>query len=369
MSNETSKKVGILTFHRAINYGALMQTYGLQEALKSLGADAKVIDYRCPYVEDAYRLLWGLNKKSLRSWKNTLKGVPAVKEKRQMFRDFASKYLDLSDVYTKENAASMEGAFDEFVTGSDQVWNMSICGADTTYLLGNIKDNSKKNGYAVSLGAYKLNKAETELASQYKNISMREKGGYDYISGLLNREVHADVDPTMLLESEKWEALVNKERVEKEKYIFIYSVHPQHRMVAYANKLAKEKGLKVIHLHNRVKMNLKEPGVEVMTHCTPNEFLTLIHDAEYVVTNSFHGTVFSIIYHKKFFSELETKGGFNNRVWDLFKSLGLERRVLENVPTVNDGVTIDEEIDYNQVEEKLAALRAHSMDYLKTIVK
>lgn len=364
------KTIGILTFHRAINYGALLQAYGLQEALRDYGMDTKVIDYRCPFVEKAYRLLWGLNKKKLRSWKYTLKGVPYVREKTAMFRAFADKYLELSKPYNKGDEAKLEADFDEIITGSDQVWNMDISGNDRNYLLEKIGDSAMKNSYAVSLGTYKLKKEDVEAIRKFDKISLREKSGADYVKELTGRDdIHCDIDPTLLLAPEKWEELVNKNRVIKQKYIFIYSVHPQNHMVTYAKELAKEKNLKIVHLHNRVKMDLHEPNVDILHAVTPNEFLTLIHDAEYVITNSFHGTVFSIIFRKQFLSELTTKGGFNNRVYDLLNALHIGRRILEPVRNVNDGITIDEEIDFDGAMEALALLREESVKYLESIVE
>ncbi|MBR5788715.1 MAG: polysaccharide pyruvyl transferase family protein [Lachnospiraceae bacterium] len=369
-ANRKRKTIGILTFHRAINYGALLQAYGLQEALRDYGMDTKVIDYRCPFVEKAYRLLWGLNKKKLRSWKYTLKGVPHVKKKTEMFRKFEERYLELSKPYNKGDEAKMEADFDEIITGSDQVWNMDISGNDRNYLLDKLNDSKMKNSYAVSLGTYKLKKEDVAAISKFDKISLREKSAADYVKELTGRDdVHCDIDPTLLLTPDKWEELVNKNRVIKEKYIFIYSVHPENHMVSYAKELAKEKNLKIVHLHNRVKMDLREPGVDILHAVTPNEFLTLIHDAEYVITNSFHGTVFSIIYRKQFLSELTTKGGFNNRVYDLLTALNINRRILEPVRNVNDGITIDEEINFDGAMEALAALRAESIRYLESIVE
>ncbi len=139
-------------------------------------------------------------------------------------------------------------------------------------------------------------------------------------------------------------------------------------MAEYAYKLAREKGLKVYHLHNRVKMDLKEKGINMLYDCSIEQFLALIRDAEYVVTNSFHGTVFSIMFKKQFLSELETKGGFNNRVWELLCSLGINRRILDRVPTINDGVTIDEKIDWDTAAAKMEENRKESVEYIKSII-
>lgn len=360
------RKVGILTFHRAINYGALLQGYALQEKLKDVGLDAWMVDYRCPFVEAAYKLTWGLNRKKWSSIRPWLLGIPDQIRKKRRFRAFARKHLNLSRAYKLENVRECEKEFDGLITGSDQVWNMKNSGDDHSYMLDFVTDDRKKLSYAVSLGAYEPTGEEEELIRTFSKVSFREKNAVTYSTETLKKEAHHDIDPTLLLTKEQWEKLVLKKKPRKP-YIFIYSVHPQNRMVEYARKLAAEKGLEIYHLHNRVKKDIQEEGVNVIFDCSPQQFLTWIHNADYVITNSFHGTVFSILFERPFLSELETRGGFNNRVWELLRMLGIQRRILDKVPGVNDGVTPDEPIDWKQVKTKMQEQRKLSVDYLKSI--
>ncbi len=362
-------KVGILTFHRAINYGALMQGYALQEALREVGQDAYMVDFRAKYIENAYRLLWGLQKNSWTSWKRTIRNIPGVRSKKKKFRDFANRYLRLTKSCKSGNIKDVTADFDALITGSDQVWNMDVCGNERAYMLDFLDDSRRKCSYAVSIGGYKFNDEELALLNGFGKLSMREPSSSAYLAGETGREVNTNVDPTLLLGGEKWKTLVEPNQ-EKQEYIFLYSVHPQNHLVEEAKKLAAKENLKIIHLHNRVKSELKESeeGVEVVFNLSPTEFLSYINHAKYVLTNSFHGTVFSIIFHKQFKSELETKGGFNNRVWDLLQSLGLERRVLEPIAYYNEGATIQESVNWDDVETKLANLRKGSVEYIKNIV-
>lgn len=362
------KKIGILTFHRAINYGALLQCYGLQEKLTELGADAEVVDYRSSYVENAYRLLWGLNKKKLNSWKTTLKGVPQVKRKKKLFRRFSANNLKLTEACTRDNIAKVTGDMDIIITGSDQVWNMDVCGNDHTYMLDFVNEKNRKASYAVSLGGYKFPEDEIKMLQNFGSLSIRESKSRDYVADITGQSVNLDVDPTLLVKADVWKKVLTDKKPSKP-YIFIYSVHPQNRMAEYAVNLAKEKGLEVYHLHNRVKKDIKEEGINVLSDCSPEEFLTMIYNAEYVVTNSFHGTVFSIIFHKQFLSELETKGGFNNRVWDLLNELGIERRILERKIYYEKDFSIDEQINWETVENNLERLRAVSETHLQELLK
>lgn len=361
-------RIGILTFHRAINYGALLQCYALQEKLRELGTDVKVIDYRSPFLESAYRLTWDLQKNKWSSIWPWLNGVPSQIRKKRRFRRFAAKHLHLTEPYEQTTIPRCENSFKGIITGSDQVWNMTVCGNDYSFLLDFVKDNGKKLSYAVSMGSYQPSEEEMRMIGSFRSVSLREKNACSVISRQLGRAVHADLDPTLLLDREQWEKVVAKRQMKKP-YVFIYSVYPQYRMVKYAKKLAKEKGLEIVHLHNRVKKAIREDGVHLLFDCSPEQFLSWIRHADYVLSNSFHGTVFSILFERQFLSELETRVGYNNRVWELLRMLGLERRILDRVPGINDGVSPEESIDWKSVEEKLIRNRAVSEEYLRSICK
>lgn len=367
------KKIGILTYHRAINYGALLQGWALREKLKELGADVYMIDYRCPFIEQAYRLTRGMEKKDFRSRMTVLRGIPQVRRKTKRFRGFADRYLGLTRKCGRDSVGKLCAGFDAVITGSDQVWNMKLCGEDHTYLLDFSGENPtgfQKYSYAVSLGDYVLTPEETGMIDEFRGISLREKRTAEYVAGESGRKTRVDIDPTLLLSKEQWEKLVQPQlgrKTGEKPYIFIYSVHPQNRMVAYAKKLAKEKDYEIIHLHNRVKKDMREDDVRLIFDSSPEEFLSLICNAACVVTNSFHGTVFSILFQKPFLSELETKAGFNNRVWELLQSLGIPRRILDEVPGINDGVTMDEPIDWELAEQKRREQAEKSVEYLSTI--
>ncbi|MCD8119022.1 MAG: polysaccharide pyruvyl transferase family protein [Lachnospiraceae bacterium] len=401
------KKIGILTYHRAINYGALLQGWALREKLKQLGADVYMIDYRCPFIERAYRLTRGMEKQDFRSRLTVLRGIPEVRRKTKRFRRFAHRYLGLTEKCERETAKKVCSGFDAVITGSDQVWNMKLCGEDRTYLLdffGEHKADEKqkqvacqKYSYAVSLGDYTLTPEEAGLLADFRELSLREKRTAEYVARETGRKTRVDIDPTLLLSREQWEKLVpgasgEAFRTEFDReaepanmkshadggaggrtaggrpYIFIYSVHPQNRMVAYAKKLAKEKNYDIIHLHNRVKKDMREDGVRLIFDSSPEEFLSLIYHAACVVTNSFHGTVFSILFQRPFLSELETKAGFNNRVWELLQTLGIPRRILDQVPGINDGVIMDEPIDWELTERKRREQAGESVKYLASII-
>ncbi len=364
------KKIGIITFHRAINYGALMQTYALQQVIKKEGGEVRVIDYHSPNIEYAYRLTWGLNKKRIKGWIKWFISIPYKLRKKRRFRQFADKKLRTTQsIYTRKNVGECEAHFDRIITGSDQVWNLKISDYDTAYLLDFVNEDKKKYSYSVSIGSYRFEDEYLPYIQNYAMYSLREKDACEYIEQITGKDGRVDIDPTLLLTGDDWAKEVKKTSLMNQPYIFIYSVHPQNNMIDYAYKLAEEKKCKIIYLHNRENTALlRTKNVKVIFDASPEEFLGYIKNAECVLTNSFHGTVFSILFHKKFFSELITAGGFNNRVFSLLNSLGLGRRILENQVQLGKEICIDEEIDWSNVEACLAKQRAESIEYVKQIV-
>lgn len=366
-------KIGIITFHRAINYGALFQTYALQQSLKNEGADVEVIDYRSPGIEHDYRLTWGLYKRKIKGWIKWFISVPYKIRKKRKFRKYESQVLNLSPRhYNKNNISEVESRFDKIVTGSDQVWNMWISKNETAYFLDFVNDTKKKYSYAVSVGNYKFEEEDTAIAllKDFTVRSLREESDQAYIEELIHDECQINVDPTLLFSGKDWEKEISVNSKMKMPYIFLYTVHPQRNLVEYAKCLSEKTGYPIYYLHNRENMSLlKLKGVHAMFSCSPEEFLGFIHNAEYVMTNSFHGTVFSILFEKQFLSEVVTIQGFNNRVFNLLHSLGLERRILENNTELNAGIDIDEVINWNLVSEKLSDMRKNSLDYIKNLAQ
>ncbi len=365
------KRIGILTYHRAINYGALMQTYALQKALQSKGADVRVIDYCSPHIDWSYRLTWGLNKKHVKGWMNWLRGIPYTIRKKRRFRKYEKKVLNMtSNAYSDKNIAECECEFDKIITGSDQVWNLNINGNDTAYLLDFVKNPEKKYSYAVSIGAYQFEDEYAKMLHDFSELSLRETSAAQYIEQLTGKSCRTNIDPTLLLTGDDWRKEVGRTRLMKKPYIFIYSVHPQNHLIQVAKELANKTGYEIIYLHNRVQTQLmKIPDVKVLFDCTPAQFLGYIEGAQCVLTNSFHGTVFSILFHKQFFSELCTVGGFNNRVFELLYSLGLERRYLENNVELGAWIDVEEKIDWDDVEQRLAEYRQSSLQYIEELAK
>lgn len=200
-----------------------------------------------------------------------------------------------------------------------------------------------------------------KLKNQLKNlnaISVRESDSKKWLSALTDKEIHTVIDPTLLLTAETWDSYCKKIHIKKP-YIFVYVLEINESLISTVTALSKEKNLPVVFfdLKNRY-------GCKAYSKYTadPLEFISYLKHAEYVVTNSFHGTVFSIVFKKKFICVPNQKNP--TRMVELLKNLGLENRLYQ----LNDhAVDIDEDIDFASVHQKLDVLRVQSQNYLEEV--
>lgn len=359
-------KIGILTFHRAVNYGAVLQAYALQKAIGGLGAKAEIIDYRNRYIESSYDPF------SLKG--NKIKAIVKIallgrirSKKNRAFEHFSEKYMNLSAAHYEDSEAlkKAEEQYDAFVTGSDQVWNTDCADFDPAYFLTFVKDQKKKNSYAASFGFTAIPEGYVpeykKRLSGYRNISVREESGKQIVKQATGREVPVVLDPTLLLTEKDWSAVAND--VPQKGYILVYTVLYSDGLLDYARKLSKEKGLPVLYLNDK---SFENRDITYIRGASPEDFLGYFRHADYVVTNSFHGTVFSAIFKRPFVSEIrvekEGKPCKNERSEQLLYSLGIPRRIL------SDQTDIDEPIDWEPAETALDTMRWQSFEYLNMIV-
>lgn len=358
------RKIGILTFHRAVNYGAVLQTYALCKAIEKLGGNPEVIDYRCKMIEDFYYKPFSKDYSIKMNIKNLL-FYGKQRKRNTAFKGFRNDLIPLSkdSYYNSSEMEATEKLYDAFVVGSDQVWNYKCIGGDSTFLLDFVKSGKKKNSYAASLG--KMTSEELDrmkfpkYLSDYNQISVREKDGFDIVKKNCSNEVEINLDPTLLLEMEEWNKIAEYD--EKEKFVLVYSVNLPKKVIEIGRRVAYEKGLKlmVVTLENKYSPMKNE---ENQSFCSPQKLLGYFANAEYVVTNSFHGTVFSIINQREFITIKNDKAGLDNsRLETLLESLDLESRL------VNDYYD-NYKIDYAEVTNRLRTLKEKSMHYLERIV-
>lgn len=350
-------RIGIITFHRANNYGAVLQCYALQKKLKSLGCEVKIIDYRQPFVEAFYRQLkWNI----IRNWKlhfrlflgYLLKFLPHNYKQRLSFNAFRIKYFKCTKRISR--ACDMPQNFDLYIIGSDQMWSLQCLGGDIDELYFGCfphLDSSPIIGYAISSNIFSLETIGAKKIEHYirnfKKLSFREKEVSDWMKKNVGCSCREDLDPTFLLEKSEWLKLAKHFSLKK-KYILTYFVDPT---ILEIIDFAKEKNLDII--------SFEKKGV------SPIDFIRYIQNAEYVITSSFHATVFSIILEKRFFSVLSGNSS-DVRFINLLKTVNLYNRCIDLKK--QSFSKIDEEINFVVAKKIISEKRLQSIDYLQEII-
>lgn len=355
------KKTGILTFHRAINYGAVLQSYALQQTVASLGADCEIVDYICPRIVSDYKPFRIGKKNPLADFVKSCIMFRRRAKRAKAFQSFFNNCLVKSArSYTPETLTEAKKDYDVLITGSDQVWSPNCVGFDPAYFL-TFADSRQKYSYAASFAVTELPKDRVdEYKSRLKDFqaySVREKSGEKLVKQLTGKSACTHPDPTLLLGKEAW-SKIGVRKCDKP-YILIFTANPPVELVDCACRLAKEKNLPVYRLvdapqrgHSEVK-NIKATSVE--------EFVGWFMHADYVFTNSFHGTAFSVIFNKSLFVEFKNKKGRNIRSEELLDSLGISRDL--------DKTGLEEtEIDWNRVNGELESKKQAAIEYLKSVV-
>ena len=310
-------KIGIYTFTAANNYGAVLQAYALKQYLVNSGMDAHCVDYKPEYLLERYRP-FSCNRIKSKSFspKYILKELLSYNKRRRknlLFDDFKYKYLDYLSIGVDD--------IDYHIIGSDQVWNYGITGGDQVFL-GNIPNSSGNIiAYAASMEEDLDQKYKVEFCHQlqnFKHISVRETSLQNMLLKEFNVKSELVVDPALLLDKEAWHELSKPYNRPLGKYIFLYGFNFNDADVLRIRRFSDENNLQVIIASSGVRLNKM-----FYNDISPENFVSLIENAEYVATNSFHGTVFSIIFGKRFL-ELPNKAlKINKRVDNLLQMCGL----------------------------------------------
>ncbi len=355
-------KVGLLTFHSAHNYGAVLQAYATQETIKRLGVEIDCIDYRPNYLIKQ-RVFPNLKKQSaitklkLIFWSFIL--ILWKYKRNKGFNDFIESKLHLS----KENYLfpKFKNEYEAYVIGSDQVWNVKLTkGFDDAYWGNfNTKKDAIKISYAASMSNYNLDVTQKEqmltLLKNFNFISVREDEAKEFIYKNFNKEATTVLDPTFLLDKSKWKKISTPPSLNK-KYILVYSIGLRDEALTIANSLAKQLDAVVIELTMMVDKNAI---LNKYQSTSPEMFLGFFENAECIITTSFHGTSFSIIYNKPFYS-IAHGNDKDNRQTTILKKLGLMDRFIDR-----NEKPVFQKINYREVNTKLNILREESITFLK----
>ena len=359
--------VGILTFHRASNYGAVLQCYALQKALDKLRVDNEVIDYRCAYIERHYSPIPSVSIIHIRQFIHELCEAPIKFKVRLQFDEFLRTNLRLSDSVNKSQMKSFCSKYNTIITGSDQVWNLAITGGDTAYLLDFSTKCCRKISYAASIGPQNVKdkyiKIMQPFLQQYDVISVREVAAINAIQQMTGRMPRVDIDPTVLLDLSEWNYLVTKSKCEEKKYIFLYLMQDSPELVQMAKMLAQKYNLVVYSI---LMIDSKEQVGIDMRGSSIEDFLYLIHNAEFVCTNSFHGLMFSIRFHKKFFWAYQSGKNMSNPRFDmLIHQYGIDCRCI----TPERKISEYQDMNYESVDKLMSTQRRESLQHLKEGIK
>lgn len=349
-------KVCILTFHNAMNYGAVLQCYALQEYIKEKfpSYEVSVLDYTPVYFKKVF--FDPMKPLSAYGIKNKAKAIIKYFIRHSEMADISEKNRRLTEFIHKRLKLTTEQNHDIYIAGSDQIWNLELIENDTSYLLDFV-GNAKRVSYAASL---KISDVDEFAVAAYKkylpgfdHISVRETGLVDYLNNNYGVNSVSVLDPTLLADKKIWHDISGVTPIVNEKYLLIYYVNMPQKLVDRAFGYAKEKGLKIVSL-NKLK-NVSDPYIDY-SKASAEDFLNLIKNASAIFTTSFHGMAFSVIFEKEFFYEVPPRSYNNNdRLTDLSAKLGLESRNIYS--EIKD-------IDWEDVTARLDRHRSFSADFI-----
>lgn len=374
-------KLAIVTGYHIINYGSVLQAYATQKFITDMNIENECVFYE--KKKDINQILRIFNlpllktkidhlKKKLYSKLNYEKFGKNFDIRNKIFNDFIKNNFKTSKrYYGYENLKEGIKEYDMVLLGSDQVWNPLNFGSHY-YTLEFVPDNIKKVAYSPSFGVSKIPQNQLKATKKYLEriecISVREKQGQNIIKELTGRTAPIVVDPTLLLDIKQWKEIYSENRLVKEKYIFCYflGTNPKHRK--FANDLKTKTGYTIVtlpYMDEIVKGDFDFADKQLF-EAGPSEFLNLVCNAEFVCTDSFHGTIFSIVHHKNFFTfrrHEEKKGSStNSRLDSLLDLLDIKERLCDSDIKIEN--IIDNEIDYKVVDENLEKIRQSSKEYL-----
>ena len=354
-------KIGILTYHRSYNYGAVLQAIALRKVLLDMGHEVSFIDYWPAYHRHMYALFsfhWLMSRKGIKGkmkyLKSSIQNYAYNKVKKENFEKFIS-------VYIIPYLSSMNETYDVIVHGSDQIWRKQP--EINTYnpvLFGKHQIKAlKKISYAASMGILPEKESDKNtikgLLSNMDRISVRERELFDLLQAIGFKEARQDLDPTLLLASKDWEDMFGlKKRELPEKYVLYYKIKDSFD-VSSLRQFAKSRGLALKIIYSRAVG--KETDSRITTS-NPEQFLDLIYNADFVFTSSFHGLAFSLIFHKPFLASFTNNSG---RAASLLETLDLSDHLILPKVEIPDQISV---IDYKKVDSIINKMSICSKEYL-----
>jgi len=368
-------KIGIITFHSKVNYGAIFQTYALQTVLTRMGHDVEIIDYWPQYRLNPS----GLFSKPAIKVKITprfiigrpfgfcldLLNLRVNIKRKKYFEEYFSKYLHISKntFSTYDDLVKCRNKYDFFIAGSDQIWNPKRTGgkSDPAYFLAFVGDPKCCAAYAVSMGTDRIDTSHMmqfrELVKNIGTISVRESSAISFVQHESGKNVVSVLDPTLLLKREEWAITAQFPKRIPAKYLLVFTVGYNSSIFGFVQKISHILNLPIVYVGGGMR------SIPHASYVHPCELQWYFAHAEFVVTDSFHGTVFSVLNQKPFYTILASPA--RTRIVDFLTPLGLIDRLFNS----GDDITnINANIDYKFAMKKLDELRSDSIAYLNSVL-
>ncbi len=337
-------KIGIITIHKStVNAGASLQCYALWRYLREKSCDVEVIDLLRESAHKSYKRSKGDKKlsiavrfrKGIKSLVFLLLGLnKRFKVRRRLFDKFNNKITYSQEFSNIDALYANPPKYDIYISGSDQIWNPLMRFSNKPYLLDFAAEGSKRVAYASSFSIDSLpldvKPLYKELLERYDSISVRENSGESIVEELLSESCPVVLDPTFLLTKEQWLDLANSSADIKEPYLLVYTLHYDSKIIEMSSIIAKEKGWKLV-LTISSERKIRDSRIdEQVFDVGPSQWISLISGAEMVMTNSFHGTVFSMILAKPFLTLLDSKSKLNSRIETLDDKFAISSHFIYN---------------------------------------
>lgn len=379
---DVHKKIGIVTFHRSHNCGSILQAYAMQETSKKYGYNAEFIDFSTKGQKELYSVFRPLRFGSFKIFAKSvyrclLSGALYGRNKQNWtsYNKYLTKHLNISTTSYCDNSELVEAKmdYDKYLTGSDQVWNVSIDDYDDAYFLNFVRKHPKI-AYAVSQGAKDIRKYASnpqKIAKYIKDIdfvSTREENGQKWLEGLTGNKYPVVLDPTLLHPQSNYTSIEEPHDVpgiESGKYIFVYATPLSQEFVMLIKKFAKRNDLDIVIWHSDIWLKRFGwlTGVKCPKEQNPGKYLDLIKNAKFVCTSSFHGVAFSTIYRKNFVV-LENEGmraGDDDRMTGFLKRLDMFDRI---VSLSQFESKMNEVVNYTDFTKELKRQQEYSHKFL-----
>lgn len=342
-----------ITLHDTDNCGSSLQAFALQHFLITHGIDNEIIDYVPSYTQN--------NGSTFKTFIRNIIFRKSYLQRRRKFQSFINKNLKLTKrkYKTYQELKNNPPQADIYITGSDQLWNNSYaCGNDAAFYLAFVnKEKAKKISYAVSIGKGNVNENDLKLVKEYGNdfkwISLREKINLEDVEKVVNKVPVVHVcDPVLLNDAKEYDK-IKKFRIIEDEYILVYVAQAINKLELnrIVKDIAKKDGLKIVFIGTYRSKCDCDFHIKDMA---PGDFLSLIYNAEYIVSNSFHATMFSLIYNKQFIAILPKENG--NRISEILELTNLENHIFGNFKEIP--YIIDEK--YLEINKKLKIFKEKS---------